>query len=121
MTKDKALKYINAFYKEHCRVSEEKQPHFWDAVAAICENPDCDKYSLGLIEENNFCIKNDFEIFYRCVPAPSVVSYAIQIAQEIITIDSTPVDAFDLFIINKRLEAIEKNVSYVRSRYTLES
>lgn len=123
MKKETAMKYINAFYRAHCNVSDKIQPNFWDAVAAICENPECDVHSIGLIEGENCCINSydDFPV-YKHVPTRDVISYANQIAQEIITAESMSIDdaAFELFIIKKRLTVLEKKFSYMNSRYTLE-
>ena len=53
--KETAMKYINVHFKQAYPIDEKVQPHFWEAVCKLCENPRAHVSKL-IDETNKYCI-----------------------------------------------------------------
>ena len=108
IAKGTAEKYIKGYFCFKYPISEEKQPHFWDAVILLCEDINADVSSL--INENQpMCYYTHGEYFsiYSTkidLKVDSLNQLAHIIASEIIEADSMPIEKADVFVLQKKFE-----------------
>lgn len=116
--KDTAMKYIKGYFKEKYPISTQIQPHFWEAVALLCEDMDTDVSSL--INENNpWCLERrkrgtlvHFSHLKSNCKEKTLNELAHTIASEIIEVDSFPVERVDVFLLQKKVEYLSEKVLY---------
>lgn len=108
-------KYIDGYFKIKYPVSEKKQPHFWDAVKKLSEDINADVSSL-INDEDPFCIGESSKTFIHIgrndKTIKTVTDLAKKIASEIITEESKTAFQFDLFILTKKIKALEEQIKY---------
>lgn len=115
MTKNIPDEVINKYFdyfKIMYRVAESKQPDFWKAVKILCNDINADISSL-IDEEKEFCAST--KMGYRHVScldqnAKTVTDLARIIAKKIIEEESKEVRPVDLFLLNKRMENLERKL-----------
>ena len=114
--KDAAMKYINGYFKKKYPISTQIQPHFWEAVALLCEDMDADVSSL--IDETNlwcYCKGGGYSILNQSLNlnVTTLNELAHKIASEIIEVDSIPIERVDVFLLQKKVEFLSEKILYL--------
>lgn len=104
--------YFEDYFKKEYHVAESRQPKFWKAVKVLCNDINADVSSL-IDEEKDFCIST--KMGYRHVTcldqnAKTVTDLARIIAKKINEVESKEVRPVDLFLLNKRMENLERKL-----------
>ena len=101
------------YFKIMYRVAESKQPNFWKAVKILCNDINADVSSL-IDEEKDFCASTKMgyrHVSYLDQSVNTVTDLAKIIAKKIIEEESKEVRPVDLFLLNKKMEDIERKLS----------
>ena len=106
--KERAIKYVEYLQKQ-CWVKENVYEPFWEAVIMLCENPDSHINELGIDEEQLICtrtipsaLQNGINISSRYTP--------MELAQQIIENETSPIDKLDLMIIKDKVLELENRM-----------
>jgi hypothetical protein len=111
-------KYIaKHFFEDRYTINEDRQPHFWEAVVQLCENPEKDVSNL--INKNDICLI-DQTVFKRpfrhvsCFDSSleTPLKLAQKIADEIIKIESMPICNSEFLLIKEKLDRMETRLGY---------
>ena len=100
------------YFKIMYRVAESKQPNFWKAVKILCNDINADISSL-IDEEKDFCVSTKMgyrHVSYLDQNVNTVTDLAKIIAKKIIEEESKEVRPVDLFLLNKKMEDIERKL-----------
>ena len=104
----RAMKYVEYLQKQ-CVVHESIKESFWKAVIMLCENPDSHINELGIDEEQLICtrtipsaLQNGINISSRYTP--------MELAQQIIENETSPIDKLDLMIIKDKVLELENRM-----------
>ena len=89
--------YIKEYFKNEYRISEEMQPNFWEAVKKLAVDINADVTNL-IDEENSFCVPERRNIFRHI---------------SIIDSENKTVNPVEVFLLEKRIEALERKVHYI--------
>jgi len=114
--------YINEYYKKKISIYEEKQPNFWKAVKQLCLDYNSDVSNLIMKnEKSDFCLlRGDYirhisELYKEIASDTFTTLDAVKlIAQEIIKYESGEDANLRLFLLEKRFESLQEQIS---SRY----
>ncbi|MBR2240405.1 MAG: hypothetical protein IJ890_03355 [Clostridia bacterium] len=120
MTKEKAKRCIDGYFKKAIPVSSNHQPKFWDVVEILCVDPNADVIELlDVTGKNDFCIKDDGYLkSYKSVDntASNMLEFAQHIAEKIIAINAKEVDSIDFFLLSMRVQSLEENIRIINKR-----
>ena len=116
VSKEVAEKYIDGYFKSKYPIRESIQPTFWDAVKELAVNINAD-VSLLIHEDSPFCVPSDenssTHISWYGENIRNVTDFAKRIAQQIIESESKPVTPAEVFLMEKRIEALEESMNYL--------
>ena len=116
VSKEVAEKYIDGYFKSKYPIRESIQPTFWDAVKELAVNINAD-VSLLINEDSPFCVPSDenssTHISWYGENIRNVTDFAKMIAQQIIESESKSVTPVEVFLMEKRIEALEKRMNYM--------
>lgn len=116
ISKEVAEKYIDGYFKSKYPIFEPIQPTFWDAVKELVVNINAD-VSLLINEGSPYCVpygKQSLKhISWYLKNIRNVTDFAKWIAQQIIESESKPVTPAEVFLMEKRIEALEKSMNYL--------
>lgn len=113
-------RYINEYYKEKINIDREEQPNFWEAVKKLCLDPNADVTNLIISNENSeYCLysydysnhKYSYHISKAVKGAKNVLEAAKIIATEIINNENRKDVNVSLFLLEKRIEELEKRTN----------
>ena len=116
VSKEVAEKYIDGYFKSKYPIRESIQPTFWDAVKELVVNINAD-VSLLINEDFPYCVpsgeKSSMHISRYGKNIKNVTDFAKRIAQQIIESESKPVTPAEVFLMEKRIEALQESMNYV--------
>ena len=116
ISKEVAEKYIDGYFKSKYPIRESIQPTFWDAVKELAVNINADVSSL-INEDSPYCVPSDenssTHISWYGENIRNVTDFAKMIAQQIIESESKSVTPVEVFLMEKRIEALEKRMNYM--------
>ena len=116
VSKEVAEKYIDGYFKSKYPIRESIQPTFWDAVKELAVNINADVSSL-INEDSPYCVPSDenssTHISWYGENIRNVTDFAKMIAQQIIESESKSVTPVEVFLMEKRIEALEKRMNYL--------
>lgn len=116
VSKEVAEKYIDGYFKSKYPIRESIQPTFWDAVKELAVNINADVSSL-INEDSPYCVPSDenssTHISWYGENIRNVTDFAKMIAQQIIESESKSVTPVEVFLMEKRIEALEKRMNYM--------
>lgn len=109
--------YIKEYFKNEYRISEDMQPNFWEAVKKLAVDINTDVTNL-IDEENSFCVPEGRRNIFRHISIydaniKTVTDLAKKIAKKIIDSENKTVNPVEVFLLEKRIEALERKVHYI--------
>lgn len=114
VSKEVAEKYIDGYFKKKYPINESDQPNFWDAVKELVTNINADVSTL-IDENNSLCVPvGEYSLVHISQYGKdirTVTDFAKRIAQQIIESESRPVSPAEVFLMEKRIEALEESIS----------
>ena len=118
MIKEVIQKYIDGYFSKKYCIEKSRQPHFWEAVIMLCNNPDADISHL-IIEKNIYCINEGSHLIrYSDVDknAESVSDMAVNIAKIIRESEERKFSNVEFFLMQKDIEILKAAVCNINRR-----
>lgn len=120
VSKEVAEKYIDGYFKKEYPISESAQPTFWEAVKELVANINADVSNL-IDEDESYCVpKGEYSWWHISrygEGISTVTDFAKRIAQQIIESESKPVSPVEVFLMERRIEALEESMGYMEMRH----